>query len=499
MTRLHAMLWVPLAVLGVLFVLGCGGGGGDRDTRVGAGAELRDGPKHPPHGPEGGPPPADLPNFVIIDIDSLRSDRIRATRDGHPLAPTLAAVADKGAFFPSLISQGAWTMPAIGALLTGMDPTVTQVEAGGRSSVVSGRPQLPKILEMYGYQTAAFWGDTCPAGFAEVVDLFQVKQLAPTRGQWTYQTPVVDWLARDAREPYFLLVHEMDLYDPQPPVPEADLHRYVASRDDCTAPGRNPEQLLHELIPTMGLPAASEHLIAHYDGAVTYYDGVVAAILEQLRTSGQSERTVVMVMSDHGNDLLEHGMMGHGATFDSVIRVPLIVLDPTLPTEGLQIDRTVQTVDIAPTILDRAGLPIAHEMTGSSLLPLLGLREGEVEVRPAYSLSSANEASLRDGRYKLMQWRFRRDDRPGELPAGAPVGDPILHLYDLQEDPGEVRDVRAERGAVSAEMEARLTAWLAARTGGGKPREKLPVEDRLRETLQEDGYWELVSPEKEPK
>ncbi len=492
--RTRHLLGIALVLLMAGLAPDCGGedqGAADRPPSPAAGPRGPDQP--PPPGPGGLPEGA--PNFVLIDIDSLRSDRIHATRDGQPLAPRMAAMADEGAFFPNLISQGAWTMPAIAALLTGMDPGLTQVQPDGRSSVVGGRPQLPKILEMYGYQTAAFWGDTCPAGFAEVVDLFQVRKLAPRRGEWTYQTPVVDWIAKEAREPFFLLVHEMDLYDPQPKVPEEFLHRYTPHRDDCTAPDRNPEQFLHTLIPTLGLPAASEHLIAHYDGAVTYYDGVVGAVVDQLRAKGVLERTVVMVLSDHGNDLLEHGMMGHGSTFDSVIRVPLIVLDPSATSPGEELPQRIQTVDIAPTILARAGIPIAHEMSGASLLPLLGLEDGGYQERPAFSLSSGNEASLRGERYKLMQWRHRRDDRPGEMPAGQPVGDPILQLYDLQEDPAELHDIRADHADVAADLEAQLTAWLEARSGVGKPREKLPVEDQLRKTLKEDGYWELVAPE----
>jgi arylsulfatase A-like enzyme len=471
----------------VLLTVSCGG---DRNEPGGPHHEAK---------PAMGPPPrdgapADRPNFLVIDIDSLRSDRVRASRGGEPLAPTLAALADRGAHFPNLISQGAWTIPAIGALLTGMDPTLPRVGADGRSSLVGGRPQLPKILEMYGYQTAGFWGDSAPAGFGEVVDLFQVRGVATQGEPWVYRERITSWLAADAREPFFAFVHEMDVYDPRPALPSAELHRHVEARDDCTAPRRNPEQALHALIPTLGLPAAAEHLIAHYDGAVSYYDGVVAAILEQLSASGLAERTVVMVLSDHGNDLLEHGAMGHGTTYDSVIRVPLIVVDPRLEGGGRELDTRIQTVDIAPTILDRAGIPAAHGMTGVSLLPLLGFGEGSYEERPAFSLSSAAEGSIRDGRHKLMQGRYRRDDRPGEIPAGEPIGEPITQLFDLIDDPGETRDLLDEQPDVAARLGERLDSWLATRAAGAEARPKIEIEPELKEKLQEDGYWELVAP-----
>lgn len=500
------------AVLALLALVACTGqpdgppaGGPPPPPRGGSlpGVGVPDGPPGPgvgaPPGPSAVPrrerPPeaGDRPNFLVIDIDSLRADRVDLERQGQPVAPRIRRLARTGTMFTQMISQAGWTLPGLASLLTGRYPVDPGVEQAGVGWVEAKARSLPEILGWYGYQTAVFWGGTISSDFEEPSRGFAQVHRLGEGPEPPYDAQVREWLVRDATEPFFLFVHNIDLHAPRPPIAARALHLFTRPVDGCA--GRlQLSDVAGDLTPTLGAEEAMRHAAAHYDGSLHHYDTAVGAWLDVLNDSGLAARTVVILTSNHGEDLGEHGIVGHGLLFDTVLRVPLLVRDPAVP-RAQEVDTLVQTVDLAPTILARAGVPVDQVMDGHSLLPLLGLAGTAYPERPVVSLVNRTNLSVRDRTTKL---HFTTRGAPGETVQGGrhvPVNQPVQHkeLYDLVSDPGELHDLQATRPKDGAALDAVLTAWMAEMRTRVDGVRRIQVDDAQRKMLQERGYWEIVS------
>ncbi|MFH1465039.1 MAG: sulfatase [Pseudomonadota bacterium] len=443
------------------------------------------------------PPPSTLadgsprPNILLIDIDSMRADRLLLERDGRPVAPHLQALAAQGVRFEHAVSQAGWTQPALAALLSGRyPPAIEQRRDKKLTWLPEGTPSLPTILGWYGYHTAVVWGQTLPQAFPELSKGFDEVYQEPEGEAYAPGSFLDDWLDEHAEEPFFLMIHELDLHCPRPPAPDSWIAPWAEPLP------RDEEPCLHGLMRRWGpqLPAAAlqPRMIAHYDGGLAFYDDVLGGTLARLEAAGKLAHTVVVLLSDHGQDLFEHGEIGHGMQWESVLRVPLVVLDPTHAAPGLVRDEVVQTVDIAPTLLALAGIPLDQQMVGRSLAPLLQPGEADWPGRPVWSLTDREAASLQDGTWKMLSRRIP----PG--PHSGPHGEEMrqawvrYELFDLAADPGERHDLADEDPRRAQELRRRLAAWVQERLAQGQGASGLELGEEQRRKLQEGGYWERV-------
>jgi arylsulfatase A-like enzyme len=418
------------------------------------------------------------PNWIVIAPDTLRADRLGLREEGELLAPRMTALAEEGALFEQAFAQGGWTAPALAATLTGRYPPALDAHPRHADFLPSGAYTLPEILAVYGYTTAVFWRDTAAGlfgsfsrGFGDVV---RASPEPRPLGQ-----PPLEWLRAGPTEPFFLLVHEVDLQPEEVP-PE---HAWREDRSNV-------------------LDSVQAGLDS-YDRAVRSYDAVVGALLDELKASGLDERTVVVLTSNHGEDLAEHFPSPyHGFLYDSCLRVPLVIRDPAQDGPR-RIDTVVQAIDLAPTVLERSGIPVERRMDGHSLLPLLGRGEGSYTERVVYSLTNAENASLRTRDHKLVMCGGKkpvcRDMQPSPVGVTAPgrLGSSGAELYDLATDPGEQRNLIVEQPTLYAEHRAALEAWLQAQQPHPRPPGS-SGDDALKRALQERGYWELAAPAEEP-
>ena len=241
------------------------------------------------------------------------------------------------------------------------------VRAQGRVTMVLPGRSLPEILALYGYHTVGSWGETLPSHDRGVLAAFGEK-LEPLPGDTG--SPAVDWLAGRPEEPFFLYVHEIDLAHTPTQVPDAALH--VGVDDPAHAPTAQLSELYPALLATLPKERALAHVTAHYDGALAWYDPEIVRLLGVLDERGLARRTVVVLTSEHGEELLEHGEVAHhGVHYDENLRVPLVVRDPVAGHRP-DVTATVEGIDFAPSILERAGVAMDREMEGRSWLPLLG-------------------------------------------------------------------------------------------------------------------------------
>jgi len=188
----------------------------------------------------------------------------------------------------------------------------------------------------------------------------------------------------------------------------------------------------------------------------------------------------VIVLSDHGEELFEHGNADHGPPYEFNLRVPLVIDDPSHP-RGTRLATMVQTIDVAPTILEIAGIPVDATMDGQSLVPLLAGADGYVE-RPAISITDPHRMAARTPEWLLLRCQAAGCPRPRPQDASA-----VLELYDLAHDPTQLTNLAGT--GLAAERE--LTPLLDALPTSGR---RQSVDDGMsaeqEKVLRERGYWD---------
>jgi len=454
-------------------------------------------PQPQPHGPaEGSRGTADRPNILLIDIDTLRADRVTHVRDGTAVAPVLRTMTKNGAHFEQAFAQSGWTMPSLATILTGRYPVVAP-EGGSLQWIEEGSRTLPEIFGMYDYHTAVFWGGTLASDYELPSEGFDEVFRMEDGGEPSFHQPIARWLRNDVQEPFFVLVHNIDLHAPRPKPPSAALHRWHPEQPACDQ-ATHLSALQQQLEPSLGHEGSVQHAIDHYDATLLFYNHAIRSILESLTDKKLGLRTVVVITSNHGEDLYEHGVIDHSMLYDTVLQVPLIIRDPALPQTGLAVDQPVQGIDLAPTLLARAGIPVDQNMDGQSLLPLLGMADGSYETRPHFSITNINNAAIRHDGAKLILTNLAVDTAAqdqGPRLQDDPTTPPHLELYDLAVDPDEQHNLIDEQPERAAALEVELQAWLLQQTQRAEGGTQLEVDAHAREVLQERGYWNLVKPE----
>ena len=320
--------------------------------------------------------PAPQPNFVVISVDTLRRDALRAFDAQAPALPNLDALAARSARFAHAIAPAAWTLPSHASLLTGVYPS--RHGAVHRDATISRAvPALPAILAERGYETVAF----TDGGFLDISygfgRGFQRFDNSVSKG-----VPPLPWLPRGGRpspagasdlfaraeaylrrrppgKPLFLVAHTYAVHD------------YYRARGSAATAVHNLDCLLGKARCT---PEEWGALGAHYSGELQRLDAAVGRLLAAVRAAFDDRETYVVLLSDHGEGLdPATGATHHGGTLSrQVIAVPLLIAGGEV-TPG-EIATPVSLVDVAPTLLALADAPPPrrHTFDGTSLAPLLG-------------------------------------------------------------------------------------------------------------------------------
>jgi arylsulfatase A-like enzyme len=403
------------------------------------------------------PTPAGAPNILVLAPDTLRADRVDAR-----ITPNIDRLAARGTRFTQAFSQSGWTLPALSALLSGRFPLAFEQASGQALDFMrADLATLPESLRASGYHTAVFWGASISGAAPEFSRGFDHVDRTPTT---SYDAEVTAWIADPAHRPFFVVVHNIDL-------------QFTAAY-----PGRSIDPLYQEQSRSQDHARVAASLVQAYEATVSAYDAAIGRIVAALDTDGLTTSTVVVVTSNHGLNLGEHGNFDHGMLYDTNLHVPLVVADPSAP-QGRTVDTVVQTVDLAPTLLDRAGVKSDTPFAGRSLLPLTGARAGTYEAREVYSMVSVGAVSIR-----TPEWKVIRLQRRGDATAK-------LQVFDLLHDPGEGNEIHGNTPPNARPLVDRLGKWwsdreaeaAAARHAGG-------VLERLEEALRANGYWKLVAP-----
>jgi arylsulfatase A-like enzyme len=362
------------------------------------------------------PPRSARPNLVLISLDTLRAKSVGVYGNRRATTPTLdARVAGEGALVRQVVAPVPYTPPSHMTMLTGLEPCVHGIRKRG-DHLAPEHHTLAEILRAAGYRTAAFTEDAyvvAAAGFARGFDTYSEERsdekASPGFGVETF-AKVESWLASSPPEPFFLFAHTYQVHAPYTPP-----RSYDAFFPDVVLEGK---------------PALDE-LLRDYEREIRYTDDLLASTLNVLDTRGLSERTVLVVTSDHGETFGEALIGGHGFNLkDSELLVPLMIRAPGIVPAGTIVQEQVGLVDLAPTLLELLGLPGA-EMQGRSFAALLGAKARRFDERSAWStleLTFSDSVRTRD-------WKYLR----------AMSGELEDRLYDLGRDPEERHSIARER------------------------------------------------------
>jgi arylsulfatase A-like enzyme len=385
-------------------------------------------------------------NLLVIGVDTLRPDHLGCYGYARDTSPAIDRLASEGVLFEDVVSQAPWTLPSFATMFTSLYPS----QHGANTAVTAMRtsfPTLATILKERGYATGAIINAAVLRPEYGVNRGFDYYDPTPPQGRIADGTTrdALKWIDDSTGTPFFLFAHYYDPHEPYaPPAPYDTLYRgdyrgqigdsFVLSEHFPTVTGTNFDDLR-----TLS-PADWDRIESLYDGEIAFTDAAIQNLLQGLRDRGLQKRTLIIFLSDHGEEFFGHKGFGHGHTlFREVIRVPLIVSLPGRLPAGRRIDRQVRLVDVMPTVLELLNITGDIHCEGVSLVPLL---MGKTEV-------VEREGALFPARIAYSEGLLRGSERKGI------TAYPWKLIYDLatredmvfnfESDPGETVDLASTR------------------------------------------------------
>ena len=434
-------------------------------------------------------------NVLVVTLDTTRADHLGSYGHSGDTSPRLDALAAGAVRFERAHSTSGLTPMAHASIFTGLFPHRhgLRVFYGPTGNFLKpDPPTLAGWLGRHGYDTAAFvsaytasqrYGldrgfETFDTGMDDALERMDLTRQQRHEhswhdGPWTNTQrrgdattdAALEWLDR-AREPFLLWVHYFDPHDPSLVPPPEFLDRYGIR------PGGEPQDR-----------------IAIYDPEIRYMDSQIGRLLDRLRDSDRFDSTLVVVLADHGQGLLQHGWMRHRLLYQEEIRIPLIIRVPDRipePGRGTVVDSLVRNVDVFPTVLDYLDLAGPTGLDGLSLRPLM---EDGTEPEPRFGFAEALNTidthspstlpacqqdllfAILEGDWKLIYHREKPENS---------------ELYDLADDPLELSNLFGRHHAVQERLMARLRDSGALRIE--VVQRSGPEDSEMREKLRSLGY-----------
>jgi choline-sulfatase len=436
--------------------------------------------------------PSTPTNLLVICIDTLRADHTSLYGYERDTTPGLAKLAAEGALFRVAYAPVSATAPTHASLFSGRTPPSHGLIENGL--VLSDEVQtLAEILAARGFVTSAVVSSFVldrrfglARGFAHYQDDFAAAEASVELESWAgFDVPAgfdrradattkrairALWTDRKPDAPFFLFVHYFDPHTPYDPP--------VGFKGRFPPPTSNPFRGAKDR-------ATYRDVLDNYDGEIAFTDHEISKLIEAFAIQGILDDTLVVVTSDHGEGLMQHGTWRHGNdVHEETVRVPLLVRWPPRIAAGLRSDAPVALVDVAPTVLELLGVDADSEVfQGRSLAPFLLGGAALDDQRPVFLYRkhfdeaqidavtvSGEQFGVRVDHLKLIEHTRGEDE-----------------LYDLSRDPGERKNRHADSPEDVARLKEILDAWKSEHP---TKRSEPTLDGSVRRALEALGYGE---------
>jgi arylsulfatase A-like enzyme len=421
-------------------------------------------------------------NVLLIVLDTVRAHNLSTYGYARRTSPNLDRLAKSGMLFTRAYSTASWTFPAHASMFTGRFPS--ELSIGWKEALPRRYSTLAEALSERGYVTAGFVANTLYCGYQTglsrgfahyedyplsigeifrssslgqvIADLYWPRRiiknyevLASNKTADTINESFLHWLSRQDQRPFFVFLNYMDAHAPYLP-PDPFRLKF--------GPERRRENMwqFHEW--KLSAEEIQTELDA-YDGAIAHLDYQLGQLFEELEKRGALRNTLVIITADHGEEFAEHGVIGHGnSLYHLSLHVPLLIAFPERVLPGT-IEEPVSLRDLPATIFDLLNLESGSQFPGESLARYWKALGGGVEAQSPvlsqldfasnlpewYPVSKGNMQSLMTDRYHYIK-----------------NGDGQEEIYDLQNDPGEKRNLIRLEDSAGILQQFRLSLARAA-------------------------------------
>jgi arylsulfatase A-like enzyme/Flp pilus assembly protein TadD len=387
-----------------------------------------------------------------VTIDTLRPDHLHCYGYQKIETPNIDGIARNGTLFENAVTQTPLTPPSHASIFTGLNPPAHHVRDTGGFILPSSATTLATILQQQGWDTAAFISSAVLKklfGLNQGFAVYDDQMPKPGKGHEFLEDAerragdtvdhALGWLAAQSGKPYFLWVHVYDPHAPyQPPSPYKEQYK---------------DRL--------------------YDGEIAYADHELGRLFAAVRKKSPDDKTLIAILSDHGESLGEHGEYSHGVfLYDSTLRIAFLLSGGGVPN-GVRVKQQARTIDFLPTVLDLMGGRAPASVQGVSLTPYFQGKDAATAVSYAetlYPKINMGWAELRA--IRTNHWKYIRAPKP--------------ELYDLSQDAAETRNVIQSHAAEVQRFEAQLRAVIG--TEGAEKVETAMIDQRTLDQLKSLGY-----------
>jgi hypothetical protein len=419
------------------------------------------------------------PNLVLVSLDTLRADHLGCYGHDREISPHIDAFASESIQFMKAISQSSWTLPAHASLFTGYYPSA--IGAVNKHRIVPPSfLMLGEILRDAGYSTTAFTGGgylNPIYGFGQGFDAYEHYSAFDSESVWRFIDGTGD-------RPFFLFLHTYKIHNYY--VPPELLDRLD---DKYKEEFRNLESIMtfvdRHLVEDLDEKTRPmmEHLRDRYELSILHIDQQFGSLMNGLEERGLLDETLVVVISDHGEEFGEHGRTYHGGTlYNEQIHVPLLIRLPRGKEGGRKIPEIVELMDVFPTILDYLDMSAPVEIDGESLTPLIEGVEG-FEGKMAFSEISS-----------LVTEKYAVCDSAGKLIYAPDVtnlplpGIGSLEMFELTWGPNWTENPTSKEGDPLVEPFQRWYTKMIGLRETGYQSEEIILDPILQEELKALGY-----------
>jgi len=364
-------------------------------------------------------------NIIIFMIDTLRQDHLGCYGYERNTSPNIDRFALDAVRFTQLVPSSSWTRPSVASLLTSTYPNVHGAQDRG-DSVRDGLTWLADVIETTDYETHGImtnvnclpvWG--FGNDFDRYVDMDSKSWLELNDDEAVERG--MAYVESVPHQPFFLYLHTIAPHEPYDP-PDETLRMF--ERDAYSADPKFENR---------------ERTVDKYDAEIRYIDELFGDFVKSLKDSGLYDSSLIIVLSDHGEEFWDHGGTSHGKTlYEEQLRVPFLMKLPEGRYAGRTVDTLFEMIDIAPTLLDAVGMPPEPNFHGTSIMPLLKdsdeQQEGDRIGFASLHLDDKSMSSVKTTVHKLIR----------DVVVAQDV------FYNIQEDPGEHRPLEDEPGIAPA-------------------------------------------------